>query len=106
MDNERGEDNRHNRFLITPQMYMACDKYARQAELSIIGCYHSHPDAEARPSQYDIDHAWPTISYIIVSVSQGSAENLSSWLLREDRSTFDEEDIILRTPSNFEDPGE
>ena len=26
----------------------------------LLGFYHSHPDHPARPSQFDLDHAWPT----------------------------------------------
>ena len=33
----------------------------------LLGFYHSHPDHPARPSQYDLDHAWPTFAYVIVA---------------------------------------
>ena len=48
---------------------------APRAELGgeLLGFYHSHPDHPARPSQYDLDHAWPTFAYIIVAVAAGSA---------------------------------
>src|SRR5256886_13201692 len=41
---------------------------ARQGGL-VFGFYHSHPDHPARPSQYDLDHAWPTFAYIILAVN-------------------------------------
>ena len=28
----------------------------------LAGFYHSHPDHPARPSQYDLDHAWPNFA--------------------------------------------
>ena len=59
----------------------------------LLGFYHSHPDHPARPSQYDLDHAWPFFSYIIVSVRAGVPEDMTSWRLREDRSAFDQEDL-------------
>ena len=58
-----------------------------------VGFYHSHPDHPARPSQFDLDHAWPFFSYIIVSVRGGVPEDMTSWRLREDRSAFDQEDL-------------
>jgi len=61
------------------------------AGLDLLGFYHSHPDHPARPSQYDLDHAWPFFSYIIVSVRAGRPEAMTSWRLREDRSAFDPE---------------
>ena len=57
----------------------------------LLGFYHSHPDHPAKPSQYDLDHAWPFFSYIIVAVRAGTPEDMTSWRLREDRSAFDEE---------------
>ena len=58
---------------------------------SCSGFYHSHPDHPARPSQYDLDHAWPSFSYVIVSVMAGEDKLLTSWQLKDDRSAFDEE---------------
>ena len=51
------------------------------------------PDHPAQPSQYDLDHAWPFFSYVIVSVRDGEPRELRSWRLRDDRSQFDEEPV-------------
>ena len=71
----------------------------------LLGFYHSHPDHPARPSQYDLDHAWPTFAYIIVAVAgpgeslpRRSAEGakagaMTVWYLKEDRSAFDEGEL-------------
>ena len=61
----------------------------------LLGFYHSHPDHPAEPSQYDLDHAWPVFSYVIVSVRAGKPGEMRSWRLRDDRSQFDEEDITM-----------
>ena len=47
--------------------------------LELLGFYHSHPDHPARPSQYDLDHAWPSFSYVIVSVMAGEPADMRSW---------------------------
>ena len=91
--NDRGEEELHNRFTITPEAFMAADKTARAENLDVLGFYHSHPDAPARPSQYDLDHAWPIYSYVIVAIEEGNAANMTSWVLRDDRSQFDEQVI-------------
>ena len=65
----------------------------------MLGFYHSHPDHPARPSQYDLDHAWPVFAYVIVSVEGGMPGALTSWRLREDRSAFDEEPVAV-TPDD------
>lgn len=93
ISNAREEEARHNRSLILPAEYMRGERHARSRGLDIVGNYHSHPDHPAVPSQFDLDHAWPTWSYVIVSVSAASARDLRSWEMRADRSRFDEEEI-------------
>jgi proteasome lid subunit RPN8/RPN11 len=93
ISNAREESAKRNRFLITPEELMRGEHYATQHDLEIVGFYHSHPDSPAVPSQYDLEHAWPTYSYIIVSTSPGRATDLFSWEQEPDRSRFNEEKI-------------
>lgn len=90
--NER-TDSARNRYLIDPLAYMKIERDADKRGLQVLGIYHSHPDVAARPSQFDLDHALPVFSYLIVSVCKGKAVETNSWLLREDRSQFDQEPI-------------
>src|SRR5436305_6725448 len=90
--NER-QDSRHNRFLISPETVLAAQKEARALGLDVVGYYHSHPDHPARPSDFDREHAWPWVSYLIVSVQKKQVADTRSWRLSEDRSTFEEEAI-------------
>jgi proteasome lid subunit RPN8/RPN11 len=92
VDNERG-DSRHNRYVITPETVLAAQREARAAGLEIVGYYHSHPDHPARPSDFDREHAWPGLSYLIVSVERGRVVDARSWRLADDRERFDEEAI-------------
>ena len=88
-----GGDSAHNRYLIDPLAYMRIERDADKRGLQVLGIYHSHPDVAARPSQFDLEHAWPNLSYLIVSVCKGTAVESNSWLLREDRSRFDQEAV-------------
>jgi proteasome lid subunit RPN8/RPN11 len=90
-ENRREEVARHNRFLIPPEVVRAAEKYALEKRLDILGFYHSHPNAEARPSQFDLDHAWPFYSYVIVSVRDQEAVDLTCWRMVDDRSRFEPE---------------
>jgi proteasome lid subunit RPN8/RPN11 len=94
ISNAREDEAKRNRFLITPQEMMRGEKYARSKRLDVVGFYHSHPDAPAVPSGFDLDHAWPTYSYIIVSVRAGAAGDFLSWELETDRTKFNSEDIV------------
>ena len=93
ISNAREESAKRNRFLIEPAELMRGEKYAREHDLEVVGFYHSHPDSPARPSQYDLDHAWPTYSYIIVSTTAAHATDLFSWEQEPDRSRFNPEEI-------------
>jgi proteasome lid subunit RPN8/RPN11 len=87
------EEGPRRRFLVRPEDYRAAERHARDLGAELLGFYHSHPDHPARPSQYDLDHAWPFFSYIIVSVRGGAPEEMTSWRLRDDRSAFDQEHL-------------
>ena len=90
------EDGPRHRFLVSAQDYRAAERQAAESGSRLIGFYHSHPDHPARPSQYDLDHAWPTFAYVIMAVEKGEPGAMTSWRLREDRSVFDEEQIERR----------
>ena len=87
------EEGPRRRFMVRPQDYRAAEKGAADSGAELLGFYHSHPDHPARPSQYDLDHAWPFFSYIIVAVRAGAPEDMTSWRLRDDRSAFDQEPL-------------
>lgn len=95
--NDREEEAQYNRFLITSEAFMKGEKAARAKNLDIVGFYHSHPNAPARPSQYDLDHAWPWYSYVIVSIVDKTADKMTSWILAEDRTAFQEEEIVTES---------
>lgn len=87
------EEGPRRRFLVRPADYQMAEKRAGTVRAELLGFYHSHPDHPSLPSQYDLDHAWPSLSYLIVAVTQGRADRMQSWRLAEDRSRFDEEPI-------------
>ena len=99
VSNAREQEARHNRSLITPDEYRRGDKYARERRLDVIGNYHSHPDHPAVPSQFDLEHAWPTWSYVIVSVLEGRAADVRSWEMQDDRARFNQEEILTQSRS-------
>jgi proteasome lid subunit RPN8/RPN11 len=84
------EEGPRRRFLVRPSDYRLAEQRASELGGELLGFYHSHPDHPARPSQYDLDHAWPTFAYIIVSVMAGRSAQMTVWYLQADRSTFDE----------------
>jgi len=84
------EEGPRRRFLVRASDYQLAERRAGELGGDLLGFYHSHPDHPARPSQFDLDHAWPTFAYVIVSVAAGTARDVTAWWLKEDRSTFEE----------------
>ena len=97
LDNVREEGARHHRFLMRPEDIVRVEREARARGMDVIGVYHSHPDHPDEPSRYDLEHAWPVYSYVIVSVKAGRAASLRSWELDADRARFAAEPIVKGT---------
>ncbi|MFN2530589.1 MAG: Mov34/MPN/PAD-1 family protein [Pyrinomonadaceae bacterium] len=95
ISNAREEEAKRTRFLITPEELMRGERYATSKDLEVVGFYHSHPESPAVPSQYDLEHAWPTYSYIVMSVIKQQTGDLYSWEMQADRSRFNKEQIQL-----------
>ncbi len=92
-------DSPQNRYHIDPRELVRIQREARQAQLEIIGFYHSHPDHPARWSPTDLEEAhWLGCSYVITSVDQGRAQTTNSFVLRgesEESKHFEDEDVIV-----------
>ena len=94
------EEGPRRRFLVRPADYRLAEQQAAERGGELLGFYHSHPDHPARPSQFDLDHAWPNFAYIIVAVAgnglasqsggTATAGDMTVWFLKEDRSVFEE----------------
>ena len=91
----RRDDSPRNRFEVTPDDVRLAEKTASEKKLDLIGWYHSHPDAPARPSEFDREHAWPWYSYIIVSIQKGEPKDMNSWRLKDDRASYDPEPVAI-----------
>lgn len=105
LPNAREAAARHNRFLITPQDYARAEQRAAQANLDVLGVFHSHPDSLNIPSEFDRQWALPYFAYLITTVTQGKAEHHRVWLLHDDRSRFAEIALEI-TPASLTERSE
>jgi proteasome lid subunit RPN8/RPN11 len=99
LTNAEHEHSLRDRFYLDPRDYMRADRAARARGLDIVGCYHSHPDHPAIPSERDRVGAQgvgggPSFSFMIQSVRGGQAAELTSWLLSEDGERFVTEELF------------
>ena len=95
VENVFEEEEQYHRYAMTPQDWMRLEDLADDRGLSLVGYYHSHPNAPAIPSEFDRDHALPNFIYIITSVKEGTAVDMRVWRLQNDRSKFDAEILTL-----------
>ncbi|MFQ5603297.1 MAG: M67 family metallopeptidase [bacterium] len=93
--NAQQRTEKYHRYLITPETFLQGEKFAKEHGLDIVGFYHSHPNAAAKPSTFDLEHGWPWYSYVIVSVTENQAQEVASWVMDSNRVEFQEEPIII-----------
>ncbi|MDR1915592.1 MAG: M67 family metallopeptidase [Synergistaceae bacterium] len=91
IDNTSDADEQYHRFTIGPDDFMRAEIEARRRGVDVLGFYHSHPDHPAMPSDYDLKHAMPCYSYVIVAVESGKSAALTSWEMTPDRARFIQE---------------
>jgi proteasome lid subunit RPN8/RPN11 len=89
-----------DRFYIPPKAYLQADRAARNRDLDIVGCYHSHPDDRARPSERDRVGAsgvggGVSFSFLVLSVMDGVPGDLTSSLLSADGTAWLEETLEI-----------
>jgi proteasome lid subunit RPN8/RPN11 len=94
------EHSQRDRFYLDPRDYLKADRQARAQGLDIVGCYHSHPDHPAQPSERDRVGAGGVgggsgFSFLIQSVREGSAAELTSWLLLDTGAHFVQEEVTM-----------
>ncbi|MEF3275258.1 MAG: M67 family metallopeptidase [Chloroflexus sp.] len=91
--------SRRDRFYLDPRDYLRAEREARDAGYEIIGCYHSHPDALPVPSERDRIGAQAIggsrFSFVIQAVREGTAAELTSWLLVNEGIRFIEEPVQI-----------
>ena len=91
-------DERARRFLIGPEVYRDLEHLARRRGVRLLGFYHSHPDHPARPSAFDLAHALPWHTYLILAVRGGRAGECTAWTLSESRAIFEADTLAAREP--------
>jgi len=94
LTNTREEVARRRRYLISPEDTLFAEMEADRRGLLVVGVFHSHPDHPEIPSEYDREWALPWFSYLITSVQDGRAVASRAWRLSDDRSGFEEEQIV------------
>jgi proteasome lid subunit RPN8/RPN11 len=95
---EGGAAGKRTRYSLDPLQFAKIERDLAATGRGVIGIYHSHPDVAAWPSPFDLDHAWPSYAYLIVSVRGATIADERVWLRSEDGRAFTE-GIVEVTPA-------
>lgn len=87
--------SQRDRFYLDPRDYLRADRAASQQGLDVVGCYHSHPDSPATPSERDRVGAQGVgsgtqFAFLIQSVYAAAATELQGWFLQDNGARFAE----------------
>ncbi len=86
-------ENRQRRYVIDPMEQLRTEKALSGTGEAVLGYYHSHPNHPAEPSEFDRSHAWPSYSYVILSIVDGKPADLRAWVLDGESSAFGPEPL-------------
>jgi proteasome lid subunit RPN8/RPN11 len=97
--NVAAPEERTHRFIIDPRAVLNVRRSLRSTSESIVGFYHSHPDAEAKPSRTDMEYIrlWPETVWLIVPVKGGEAGEPRAWWL-DDVDAPDARELRVHVP--------
>lgn len=71
-----------DRFEIDPADHIAAAKSARSRGHRLIGCYHSHPGGQARPSAHDLARAAEDDFLWLIAAPDGVRSELAAFVYR------------------------
>ncbi len=85
-------ESRHNRIEIDPLDYARVEREALKEGYGVWGFYHSHPNGDATPSEFDrVNFPFTNWWYPIISVGEDkTVKHIRCWKLNDDRNGFTE----------------
>ena len=86
---------KERRYTVDPMDFLRIEKGLAGSKQEVLGFYHSHPNAPARPSQYDLENAWPVYSYLILSMIDEEIADATSWTLLPNQKQFGKENLVI-----------
>lgn len=92
--------DRGGRYLVDPGTLRRLMDREAEGGPTILGFYHSHPDADPVPSETDRELAWPWYLYLVVPVREGEAGEGRAWQLDEDAGEFRERPVVGAGPDD------
>ncbi|MGH7475944.1 MAG: M67 family metallopeptidase [Longimicrobiales bacterium] len=99
-------EQRRRSFEIDPRAVLNLRRELRGTATAHVGFYHSHPDAEARPSERDLPYLllWPETLWLIVPVEAGASGAARAWWVAGKAAGAEPIEVELRLLSQAQTP--
>lgn len=94
MNQHPDPDEKGHRFRIDPGDLLVVERKLDGGDEVLVGFFHSHPGGPPEPSETDLELAWPGYLYLIQDARGGEPGEVRGWRLSDDRSGFDEVDVV------------
>ncbi|HVA65572.1 MAG TPA: M67 family metallopeptidase [Elusimicrobiota bacterium] len=88
LKNTANPQRKNDRYELAPQAWAAVEKEFLGKPQGIVGIYHSHPDAPAWPSPFDLQRSWPAYAYLIIATTEAGTGDARVWRRSEDGRSF------------------
>jgi len=82
------------RYEIDPREFLRLSREIDDADLDLIGVYHSHPFTRAFPSVTDVGAAWEGMVYLIVSLTDFTAPVVKAFTVADGQVTEQPVEIV------------
>jgi [CysO sulfur-carrier protein]-S-L-cysteine hydrolase len=86
------------RYEIEPGEFLRVNREIDDADLDLLGVYHSHPFTRAYPSATDVGQAWEGLVYVIVSLTDFRAPVVKAFTIADGQVS--EQPIEMVEPGN------
>jgi len=86
--------DRRQRYTLDSNDLRAADAEARRRGLTLVGIYHSHPDADAYFSVTDLANSCPWYSFVVLSIRGGEFDHAHSWLPDAEQKAAEQEPLV------------
>ncbi len=88
-------DKSNEHFTMDPSEQFQAFKDAQSHKITLLSCYHSHPETPARPSEEDIRLAYDqNMNYIIISLQDKNAPVMKSFWIKNGQVSTEDIEII------------
>jgi proteasome lid subunit RPN8/RPN11 len=87
------------RYEVDPKAFLRINREIDDADLELLGIYHSHPFTRAYPSATDLRQTWEGLVYVIVSLTDFLAPDVKAFTVADGQIAEQPIEIVQTSPA-------